>query len=88
MRSSRRANASLSLLYFSSKSHLSDYLLWFAWLEQIVPDSFSCLGLQESIDAGLREQHIRLIADVWFLLGCRRHRRDADRNVCIHRFCV
>jgi hypothetical protein len=28
MRNSRRVNASLSLLYFSSKHHLSDYLRW------------------------------------------------------------
>ncbi|KAH9996848.1 phospholipase A-2-activating protein [Russula vinacea] len=35
--------------------------------------NFSCLGLQESIDAGLREQHIRLIADI-----LRLERADAE----------
>jgi hypothetical protein len=66
MRNSPRASASPSLPYFSSKSHLSNYLP--LWLELIALDSFSCLALHDGIDAGLRAQHIRLIADVRFLL--------------------
>lgn len=33
--------------------------------ELIRSDSFSCVTLQEGVDAGLRAQHIRLITDVW-----------------------
>lgn len=66
MRNSTRASASLSLPYFSSQSHI--YPTIPLWLELIALDSFSCLALQDGIDAGLRAQHIRLIADVRFLL--------------------
>ncbi|SRR5258707_14242669 len=74
----------LSSVLFKYVSHLFDHLhLWFAWLELIASDSFSCLTLLDGLDADLRARHIRLIADVWFLFCCHR-RRDADRNVCIH----
>ena len=83
MRNSPRDNDSHCPPYFSSKYHLStgptvSPLLCVAVL--IGSDSFSCLALQEGVDGALRAQHVRLITDVWFLLGCRRH-LDADRNV-------
>jgi hypothetical protein len=92
MRNSPRGSASLCLAYFLSKPHPSSLARLSSprvvWLELIGFVSFSCLTLQEGVGVGLRAQHIRLISDVWFLLGCRRRRRDADRNVCIYRFCV